>query len=153
MLSVKCAVVQCHGHSQQYMHLVTSCVYCLCSIACSAQFYIPQLVQALKYELHDISTVGLFLMARAWLSPALIGIPFYWAMVVEAASIGAHQHRYRVLLDAYLSHCGYVFVSLIDSVEYVFHWHLGLCMFLILLYFPTARTTFVQISCCSLSYD
>lgn len=62
-------------------------------------------MQSLKYELHDVSTAALFLLARAWLSPSLIGIPFYWAMVVEAECEGPHQIRYKALRDEYLTYC------------------------------------------------
>jgi hypothetical protein len=65
------------------------------------QFYIPQIVQSLKYDIHDLSTGALT-------SPALIGIPLYWAMVVEASYVGPHQARYKLLVDVYLRHCGAV---------------------------------------------
>ena len=72
------------------------------------QFYIPQLVQALKYDGHDVSSTMVFLLVRAWQSPALLGMTLYWTLVVETSSPGPHQLRYRHMVETYLRYCGYV---------------------------------------------
>lgn len=47
---------------------------------------LPQLVQALKYDVYDMSELGVFLIERAIVQPALIGIPFFWCCKVEFRS-------------------------------------------------------------------
>ncbi len=63
-------------------------------------------MQALKFETLDVSSVMVFLLVRAWRSPALLGMTLYWTLVVETASPGPHQRRYQLLVEAYLQHCG-----------------------------------------------
>jgi hypothetical protein len=70
------------------------------------QFYIPQLVQSLKYDMHDASSCAFFLLRRAWLSPTVLGVSLYWSLVVEAACPGPHQLRYRRLVSLYMRFCG-----------------------------------------------
>lgn len=70
------------------------------------QFVLPQLVQSLKHELHHVSSVALFLLSRAWRNPIVLGVPLYWALMVESANPGPHQWRYQLLVEAYLRHCG-----------------------------------------------
>lgn len=69
-------------------------------------FVLPQLVQALKYEVHHASPLALFLLERAFAAPNVIGQPLYWAMRVETTTMNpVCKHRYTALIDAYMRHC------------------------------------------------
>ena len=66
---------------------------------------LPQLVQALKYDVYDTSELGIFLIERAIVKPALIGIPFFWCCKVELRS--AHcRARYVMYIHEYKRRCG-----------------------------------------------
>lgn len=69
-------------------------------------FVLPQLVQALKYEVHHASPLALFLLERAIGAPNLLGQPLFWAMKVETTvSNPLSRLRFIALIDAYLGRC------------------------------------------------
>jgi len=66
-------------------------------------FVLPQLVQALKYEVHHLSALALFLLERGLRQPTLIGLPLFWAFKVEIGCKPEVRLRYQTLLDAMTS--------------------------------------------------
>jgi phosphatidylinositol-4,5-bisphosphate 3-kinase len=77
---------------------------------------LPQLVQALKYDVYDMSELGVFLIERAIVQPALIGIPFFWCCKVEFRS--AHcRGRYAKYIHEYKLRCGKQQLTLLDRQD------------------------------------
>ena len=62
-------------------------------------FVLPQLVQALKYEVHHLSNLALFLLERGLRNPTQIGLQLFWAFKVEIGCRPEVRLRYQLLLD------------------------------------------------------
>ena len=76
---------------------------------------LPQLVQTLKYDVYDMSELE-YLIERAIVQPALIGIPFFWCCKVEFRS--AHcRGRYAKYIHEYKLRCGKQQLTLLDRQD------------------------------------
>lgn len=64
-------------------------------------YFLPQLVQALKFENHHVSPLAMLLISRAIKNPNQIGFDLFWAMKVESHN-AQYRERYGTLLNAYL---------------------------------------------------
>ncbi|KUF99202.1 hypothetical protein AM588_10009449 [Phytophthora nicotianae] len=67
-------------------------------------YFLPQLVQAIKYENHHASPLVMMLIARAIKNPNQIGFDLFWSMKVEAHN-DQYRERYGTILNAYLDVC------------------------------------------------
>jgi hypothetical protein len=67
-------------------------------------YFLPQLVQAIKYENHHTSPLVLLLIDRAIKNPNQIGFDLFWSMKVEAHN-DQYRERYGTILNAYLDVC------------------------------------------------
>ncbi|RLN65676.1 hypothetical protein BBP00_00002690 [Phytophthora kernoviae] len=67
-------------------------------------YFLPQLVQAIKYENHHTSPLVLLLIDRAIKNPNQIGFDLFWSMKVEAHN-DQFRERYGTILNAYLDVC------------------------------------------------
>ncbi|CAK4644927.1 hypothetical protein AeMF1_007083 [Aphanomyces euteiches] len=67
-------------------------------------YFLPQLVQALKYENYHVSHLAKLLIRRAIENPNQIGFDLFWAMKVEAHNT-QWRERYGLLLNAYADVC------------------------------------------------
>ncbi|KAL3667463.1 hypothetical protein V7S43_007685 [Phytophthora oleae] len=67
-------------------------------------YFLPQLVQAIKYENHHASPLVLMLIERAIKNPNQIGFDLFWSMKVEAHN-DQYRERYGTILNAYLDVC------------------------------------------------
>lgn len=65
----------------------------------------PQLVQALRYELFHQSPLGEFLLERALGNMRVVGHAFYWGVKASLWSAGSRE-RYFVILERFLLCCG-----------------------------------------------
>ncbi|CAK4610508.1 unnamed protein product [Aphanomyces euteiches] len=63
--------------------------------------FIPQLVQAIKYESHHASPLALQLIERGLRNPNQIGFDLFWAMKVEAEN-EQYRERFGTLLNTFL---------------------------------------------------
>jgi phosphatidylinositol-4,5-bisphosphate 3-kinase len=59
--------------------------------------YMPQLVQALKYELFHDSVLSAFLIERAIKNTSVIGHSFYWSLKASLHSKDSFERLYLVL--------------------------------------------------------
>mmetsp|Transcript_3303 Transcript_3303/g.10356 ORF Transcript_3303/g.10356 Transcript_3303/m.10356 type:complete len:789 (-) Transcript_3303:69-2435(-) len=66
--------------------------------------FLIQLTQALKYEASLDSPLARFLMERALVQPLLIGVPLFWACMVELKHV-EFASRYQQFMRAYLTLC------------------------------------------------
>ncbi|KAL4177346.1 hypothetical protein KRP22_002279 [Phytophthora ramorum] len=67
-------------------------------------YFLPQLVQAIKYENHHASPLVMMLIERAIKNPNQIGFDLFWSMKVEAHN-DQYRERYGTILNAYLDVC------------------------------------------------
>lgn len=67
--------------------------------------YMPQLVQALKYELFHESVLSAFLIERAIKNTSVIGHAFYWSIKASMHSKMSFE-RYYLILERFLMCCG-----------------------------------------------
>ncbi|KAG1707471.1 hypothetical protein DVH05_026669 [Phytophthora capsici] len=67
-------------------------------------YFLPQLVQAIKYENYHTSPLVLMLIERAIKNPNQIGFDLFWSMKVEAHN-DQYRERYGTILNAYLDVC------------------------------------------------
>ncbi|GAB1222713.1 hypothetical protein ENUP19_0121G0064 [Entamoeba nuttalli] len=67
--------------------------------------YLPQLVQALKFELHHHSTLASFLLERSLKNRRRIGHNLFWFLKAEIHDARV-TGRYGVLMEAFLNGCG-----------------------------------------------
>lgn len=67
--------------------------------------YIPQLVQALKYEIHHKSPLSEFLLERSLQNTRVVGHAFFWSL-----RAGLYEHRsyerFYLILERFLLCCG-----------------------------------------------
>ncbi|RHY37425.1 hypothetical protein DYB34_000992 [Aphanomyces astaci] len=64
-------------------------------------YFLPQLVQAIKYENHHASALALQLIERGLRNPNQIGFDLFWAMKVESEN-DQYRERYGTLLNTFL---------------------------------------------------
>lgn len=67
-------------------------------------YFLPQLVQAIKFENHHVSSLALLLIDRAIKNPNQIGFDLFWSMKVESHN-AQYRERYGTILNAYLDVC------------------------------------------------
>lgn len=67
-------------------------------------YFLPQLVQAIKFENHHVSSLALLLIDRAIKNPNQIGFDLFWSMKVESHN-PQFRERYGTILNAYLDVC------------------------------------------------
>ncbi|KAG3208852.1 hypothetical protein PC129_g20126, partial [Phytophthora cactorum] len=67
-------------------------------------YFLPQLVQAIKFENHHVSPLAMLLIERAIKNPNQIGFDLFWSMKVEAHN-DQYRERYGTILNAYLDVC------------------------------------------------
>lgn len=67
-------------------------------------YFLPQLVQAIKFENHHVSSLSLLLIDRAIKNPNQIGFDLFWSMKVESHN-PQFRERYGTILNAYLDVC------------------------------------------------
>ncbi|ELP94903.1 phosphatidylinositol-4,5-bisphosphate 3-kinase catalytic subunit delta isoform, putative [Entamoeba invadens IP1] len=79
--------------------------------------YLPQLVQALKFELHHHSALASFLLRRSLKNRRRIGHNFFWFLKAEIHDARVTA-RYGVLLEAFLVGCGNYKVELEKEVVF-----------------------------------
>ncbi|KAF0736215.1 hypothetical protein Ae201684P_006949 [Aphanomyces euteiches] len=72
--------------------------------AASFSLYLPQMVQALKYEVYHTSPLAKLLFRRALEYPHQIGFDFFWRVHVETYN-GRYRERFGVLLNSFLDSC------------------------------------------------
>ncbi|KAL7717795.1 Phosphatidylinositol 3-kinase catalytic subunit gamma [Entamoeba marina] len=79
--------------------------------------YLPQLVQALKFELHHHSALATFLLRRALRNRRRIGHNLFWFLRAEIHDERV-TGRYGVLLEAFLLGCGKYKAELLKEVTF-----------------------------------
>ena len=67
--------------------------------------YMPQLPQALKYELFHQSPLGEFLLEKAISNVRVVGQPFFWAIKANL-HIESSRERFFLILERFLMCCG-----------------------------------------------
>ncbi|GMF20318.1 unnamed protein product [Phytophthora fragariaefolia] len=67
-------------------------------------YFLPQLVQAIKFENHHVSPLAMLLIERAIKNPNQIGFDLFWSMKVESHN-DQYRERYGTILNAYLDVC------------------------------------------------
>jgi phosphatidylinositol-4,5-bisphosphate 3-kinase/phosphatidylinositol-4-phosphate 3-kinase len=65
----------------------------------------PQLVQALKYELHHESVLSAFLVERAIKNTSVIGHALFWSVKASLHSQPSFERLY-LILERFLMCCG-----------------------------------------------
>ena len=68
----------------------------------------PQLIQALKYELFHHSPLAEFLIEKALQNKNVVGHPFFWSLKANLGNPNelACQERFFLILERYLMCCG-----------------------------------------------
>ncbi|KDO31794.1 hypothetical protein SPRG_03714 [Saprolegnia parasitica CBS 223.65] len=82
-------------------------------------YFLPQLVQALKYESHHVSPLAKHLIERAIKNPNQIGFDLFWSMKVESYNDQVRE-RYGVLLNTYLDVCSNKMRSILQLQDKLF---------------------------------
>ncbi|CCI42710.1 unnamed protein product [Albugo candida] len=85
----------------------------------SLRYYVPQLVQALKFENHHLCPLATFLIERAIRNPNQIGFDLFWSMKVEFHH-EQYRERYGVLLNGYLAVCSQKMRGILQLQDKVF---------------------------------
>jgi len=67
--------------------------------------YIPQLVQALKYEVHHKSALGEFLLERSLENTGVVGHAFFWSLRAGLHEFRSYE-RFYLILERFLMCCG-----------------------------------------------
>lgn len=67
--------------------------------------YIPQLVQAMKYEVHHKSPLSEFLLERSLQNKRVVGHAFFWSIRAGLYEIRSYE-RYYLVLERFLMCCG-----------------------------------------------
>ncbi|ELP91241.1 phosphatidylinositol 3-kinase, putative [Entamoeba invadens IP1] len=79
--------------------------------------FLPQLVQALKFELHHSSELAFFLLRRALRNKNRIGHQFFWFLKAELHDNRVTE-RYGLLLEAFVGCCGKYQLELLNEVNF-----------------------------------
>uniref|UniRef100_K3X237 phosphatidylinositol 3-kinase n=1 Tax=Globisporangium ultimum (strain ATCC 200006 / CBS 805.95 / DAOM BR144) TaxID=431595 RepID=K3X237_GLOUD len=82
-------------------------------------YFLPQLVQAIKFENHHVSALSLLLIERAIKNPNQIGFDLFWAMKVESHN-PQYRERYGTILNAYLDVCSHKMRAILKLQDKLF---------------------------------
>ncbi|CAK4077284.1 unnamed protein product [Aphanomyces euteiches] len=82
-------------------------------------YFLPQLVQALKYENHHASPLAKHLIKRAIENPNQIGFDLFWAMKVESYN-EQYRERYGLLLNTYVEVCSHKMRAILKLQDALF---------------------------------
>ncbi|CAK4489965.1 unnamed protein product [Aphanomyces euteiches] len=82
-------------------------------------YFLPQLVQALKYENHHVSPLAKLLIQRAIQNPNQIGFDLFWCMKVETYN-DQFKERYGLLLNTYVDVCSHKMKSILEIQDELF---------------------------------
>ncbi|KDO31800.1 hypothetical protein SPRG_03720 [Saprolegnia parasitica CBS 223.65] len=82
-------------------------------------YFLPQLVQALKFENHHVSPLAKHLIERAIKNPNQIGFDLFWSMKVESYN-EQYKERYGLLLNTYVDVCSYKMRSILEIQDKLF---------------------------------
>ncbi|KAF0701278.1 Aste57867_8207 [Aphanomyces stellatus] len=82
-------------------------------------YFLPQLVQALKYENHHVSPLAKLLIQRAIQNPNQIGFDLFWCMKVETYN-DQFKERYGLLLNTYVDVCSHKMKSILEIQDVLF---------------------------------
>ncbi|RHY30051.1 hypothetical protein DYB32_004656 [Aphanomyces invadans] len=82
-------------------------------------YFLPQLVQALKYENHHVSHLAKLLIKRAIENPNQIGFDLFWAMKVETYN-DQFKERYGLLLNTYVDVCSHKMKTILEIQDKLF---------------------------------
>ncbi|TYZ61557.1 hypothetical protein PybrP1_010116 [[Pythium] brassicae (nom. inval.)] len=82
-------------------------------------YFLPQLVQAIKFENHHVSALSLLLIERAIKNPNQIGFDLFWSMKVESYN-SQHRERYGTILNAYLDVCSHKMRAILKLQDKLF---------------------------------
>ncbi|RHY89658.1 hypothetical protein DYB37_004484 [Aphanomyces astaci] len=82
-------------------------------------YFLPQLVQALKYENHHVSPLAKHLIKRAIENPNQIGFDLFWAMKVETYN-DQFKERYGLLLNTYVDVCSHKMKTILEIQDKLF---------------------------------
>jgi hypothetical protein len=76
--------------------------------------FMPQLIQALKYELFHHSPLSEFLIEKALINKRVIGHAFFWSLKANLGNLIelAAQERYFLVMERFLMLCGHYTVDL-----------------------------------------
>ncbi|KDO31793.1 hypothetical protein SPRG_03713 [Saprolegnia parasitica CBS 223.65] len=81
--------------------------------------FLPQLVQALKFENHHVSPLAKHLIERAIKNPNQIGFDLFWSMKVESYN-EQYKERYGLLLNTYVDVCSTKMRSILELQDKLF---------------------------------
>ncbi|KAF0701280.1 Aste57867_8209 [Aphanomyces stellatus] len=82
-------------------------------------YFLPQLVQALKYENHHVSPLAKHLIKRAIENPNQIGFDLFWSMKVESYN-EQYKERFGLLLNTYVDVCSRKMRSILKLQDMLF---------------------------------
>lgn len=82
-------------------------------------YFLPQLVQAIKFENHHVSALSLLLIGRAIKNPNQIGFDLFWSMKVESYNT-QYRERYGTILNAYLDVCSHKMRAILKLQDKLF---------------------------------
>ncbi|KAF0701277.1 Aste57867_8206 [Aphanomyces stellatus] len=82
-------------------------------------YFLPQLVQALKYENHHVSPLAKHLIKRAIENPNQIGFDLFWSMKVESYN-EQYKERFGLLLNTYVDVCSRKMRSILELQDKLF---------------------------------
>lgn len=82
-------------------------------------YFLPQLVQAIKFENHHVSALSLLLIERAIKNPNQIGFDLFWSMKVESHNT-QYRERYGTILNAYLDVCSHKMRAILKLQDKLF---------------------------------
>lgn len=82
-------------------------------------YFLPQLVQAIKFENHHVSALSLLLIERAIKNPSQIGFDLFWSMKVESYN-SQYRERYGTILNAYLDVCSHKMRAILKLQDKLF---------------------------------
>lgn len=82
-------------------------------------YFLPQLVQALKFENHILSPLALLLIERAIKNPNQIGFDLFWSMKVESYN-PRYRELYGTILNTYLDVCSHKMRAILKLQDTLF---------------------------------
>jgi phosphatidylinositol-4,5-bisphosphate 3-kinase len=82
-------------------------------------YFLPQLVQALKFENYHASPLAKLLIERAIKNPNQIAFDLFWAMKVESYH-DQYRERYGLLLNTYVDVCSYKMRFILELQDRLF---------------------------------
>ncbi|TMW66210.1 hypothetical protein Poli38472_003975 [Pythium oligandrum] len=82
-------------------------------------YFLPQLVQALKFENHHTSPLAMMLIERAIKNPNQIGFDLFWSMKVESHN-PQYRELYGTILNVYLDVCSHKMKAILKLQDKLF---------------------------------